>query len=223
MWALWKGNSAGVMLYASYSAIQFTLLDLLSSNACPLPVVSSFVNGGLAALVATGATYPLDLLRTRLAIMRRGHRVSEVFRDIVRHEDGLHGLFKGFGTTLCQVVPYMGCVFATHRLFASALRNQDTVPVDLTAGGLAGFCSKSLFMPVDVVRRRLQLYHAASDDYSIRKPSYIAAGSRRQLIVQMWHEEGLRAFFRGWTMAIIKSTPTTAISFAVYHFLLKRV
>ena len=73
MRALWKGNVPAEILYVCYGGIQFVSYrsisqaqQLLLKGRVP-PQVESFVAGASAGAVATTATYPLDLLRTRFA------------------------------------------------------------------------------------------------------------------------------------------------------------
>lgn len=58
--AFWKGNMAGIYLYAVYSAVQFELWERLRAQGVPL-----FFSGAIAATGATLVSYPFDLIRTR--------------------------------------------------------------------------------------------------------------------------------------------------------------
>lgn len=205
----WKGNTAGILLYASYNSVQFTVYDLLKRNF----EFGSFVNGGISALVATSITYPFDLLRTRMTISNTGNNIFGQVRGITRSQEGIGGLFKGYTLSIGQVVPYMGCIFAVHHLLSDYMN-------DFWAGASSGFICKTLFMPADVFRRRLQLFQARPEQFTL--PTAQLAYTQRSLnrvdlLKEMWRVEGFRAFFRGWSMAVIKSTPATAITFSVHR------
>lgn len=69
---LWKGNIPAELLYMTYGAAQFLAYREASVLISTLPykindTSKSFVAGAIAGGVATLATYPLDLLRTRFA------------------------------------------------------------------------------------------------------------------------------------------------------------
>lgn len=204
----WKGNSAGIVLYASYSAIQFSVYDFLSLSR---DYFGPFVNGGIASLTATSLTYPFDLIRTRMTISKNGNGIIKEIASITRVE-GNKGLFKGYLLTVGQVVPYMGCIFATHKMFSNHFS-------DFWSGAAAGFICKTIFMPSDVFRRRLQLFKTHPDQFCL-KSSQMAytqrSTDRIDLFKKMWRNEGPKSFFRGWSMAVIKSTPATAVTFSVH-------
>lgn len=62
--------------------------------------------GGLGGGVACAVAYPLDLVRTRLSAQMGGEaQYSGVWNALrtIAATDGLYGLYKGLGATLCQV------------------------------------------------------------------------------------------------------------------------
>lgn len=211
--AFWKGNTAGILLYAFYNSIQFSTLNYLNHQFSS----NSFINGGLAALTSTTITYPFDLLRTRMTISKGMTGIKKELENILKEPKGFKGLFKGYFLTIGQVFPYMGCIFATHKF----IKNQGGS--DLFAGASAGLVCKTIFMPIDVLRRRLQLFKSNPDQFCIDGNLYSASKSRIDLLKLMWKKEGLKVFFRGWSMAVMKSTPVTAITFSIHQFIRDRI
>lgn len=82
------------------------------------------IAGAGAGAAAVAVTYPLDLVRTRLACMsevqgkQQGARVwtwkgrltlQKVVGDVVRQE-GVLGLYRGIGPTLMGILPYAGMI-----------------------------------------------------------------------------------------------------------------
>jgi len=212
----WKGNTAGIGLYASYSAVQFATFNFINRQHCK----NSFINGSVSALLATSITYPLDLLRTRMTLSRGSSGgIFDHFIRVFRGSEGPAGLFKGYFLSVGQVVPYMGCVFGLHGYFVKKFQVSDFI-----AGVASGFISKSIFMPTDVFRRRLQLFQTNPDQFSLSKDAlkYTQRSKTKiDLFLMMWRKEGgLKAFYRGWSMAILKSAPVTGITFAVHAFIM---
>ncbi len=204
--SLWRGNTAGVMLYAAYNGCQFGIYSTLEKQG------SVFLKAAGAALVATALTYPFDVLRTRMALSRNQLGFLSSIKLII-HKEGLLSFYKGGSLTLAQVVPYMGSVFAVH----SRLKPFTN---DFLAGAVSGLVCKTAFMPIDVLRKRMQLLKLSPESFSV--PALSPAQNIWQLCQRMWAVEGgVRPFFRGWTMAVSKAAPTTGITFFVHNQLMK--
>lgn len=161
--AFWKGNTAGIWLYASFSGIQFWTFNQLKDKLNP------GIAGGASAMLATLITYPFDVLRTRMALQASHPEIYGSFNrtisHILRHE-GASGFYKGIGPTLGQVIPYMGLTFYLQNKTKWAMRSlggltrltdSKKAVIDFLAGAIAGATSKTIMMPVDVIRKRLQV------------------------------------------------------------------
>lgn len=109
----------------------------------------------------------------------------------------------------------MGLSFYTHGTCKRALSLYLAPSVtDLTSGAMAGLVSKSVMMPVDVVRKRMQIQGSNYKAYVVSElPVYKGI---RDCCVQIWLVEGTRGFFRGLSLALLKSVPATAVTFLVY-------
>lgn len=74
---LWKGNSATILRVIPYSATQFAAFRgyshlIMVDEYTPLTPWQRFLAGAGAGATATCLTYPLDFLRTRMAV-KEGH------------------------------------------------------------------------------------------------------------------------------------------------------
>lgn len=116
-------------------------------------------------------------------------------------------------------MPYMGLAFAS---FDWAKRRLDTLlPAprlsDMLAGAFSGFLSKLCLMPVDVIRKRLQIQGSPYRAYVLRDlPVY---GGLVDCVRSIWRVEGVRGYFSGLSLALLKSVPATMTTFVVYGFL----
>ena len=101
----------------------------------------NFLAGSLAGITSQGITYPLDLMRARMAVTQKTEykTLRQTFVRIYV-EEGILAYYRGFNATMLGVIPYAGCSFFTYDL----LRN-------LLAGEL--FLS-DLFYAVTVLTRR---------------------------------------------------------------------
>ncbi|KAK6933098.1 Mitochondrial substrate/solute carrier, partial [Dillenia turbinata] len=159
--AFWKGNFVTIVHRLPYSSISFYSYERYK-NLCQLilgieghegnrsaELFTRFTGGGLAGITAASATYPLDLVRTRLAAQRnvlyyRG--ISHALGTIVK-EEGVIGLYRGLGATLMGVGPNLAINFTVYETLRSSWlsrRPEDSaVLVSLGCGSLAGIASST--------------------------------------------------------------------------------
>ncbi|KAK6146880.1 hypothetical protein DH2020_017792 [Rehmannia glutinosa] len=164
--AFWKGNLVTIAHRLPYSAVNFYAYEQSGKNP-HADIFVHFVGGGLAGITSASATYPLDLVRTRLAAQRNAiyyQGIRHALRTICRDE-GFLGLYKGLGATLLGVGPCIAISFSVYESLRSSWHSQrpndSTVLVSLACGSLSGIASSTATFPLDLVRRRMQLEGAA--------------------------------------------------------------
>jgi hypothetical protein len=122
----------------------------------------------------------------------------------------------------------MGCSFAVFHTCKNWVR--DRYPdrlgalLDFGIGGLAGFCSKTLVLPLDVVKRRMQIAGLAAEHTVFEKNAFPTPESQGGWISaarSIYRREGLLAFWKGFWPTILKSIPGTAVTFSVHSWLLR--
>lgn len=196
-------------MYVSYSAIQFstyrtvTLALQTAFGERRLPAAAeSFIAGASAGALATTATYPLDLLRTRFAAQGPEKVYSSLrasIREIAANE-GSRGFFQGLGAGVAQIIPYMGIFFATYETLRLPLGNLE-LPFgsgDATAGIMASVIAKTGVFPLDLIRKRLQVQGPNRERYVHKNiPVYKGVLKTMQSIIK---NEGKRGLYRGLTV-----------------------
>ncbi|KAL7092588.1 hypothetical protein ACP275_12G172700 [Erythranthe tilingii] len=230
--AFWKGNLVTVVHRLPYSSVNFYAYEKYKSILKTVPgldghggnasadVFVHFVGGGLAGITAASATYPLDLIRTRLAAQRNAmyykgirHAVSTICKD-----EGFLGLYKGMGATLLGVGPSIAISFSVYESLRYNWQSQrpddSTVLVSLACGSLSGIASSTATFPLDLVRRRMQLEGAAG---RARVYDMGIFGTFRHII----RSEGLRGLYRGIMPEYYKVVPSVGIVFMTYETLKK--
>ena len=109
--AFFRGNGANCIKVAPEMAIKFTTYDYYKQMVCVDPereqMHERFMAGGLAGMTAQAWIYPLEIVKTRLAVAPRGmyKGVSHCMFRVARIE-GVRGLYRGLGASLCGIVPY---------------------------------------------------------------------------------------------------------------------
>ncbi|KAJ9216446.1 hypothetical protein DTO166G4_2034 [Paecilomyces variotii] len=228
---LWKGNIPAELLYVCYGGIQFTTyrtttqaLSKLDPHRLP-PSVESFISGAFAGGVATAATYPLDLLRTRFAAQGKERVYTSLWssvRDIARYEGPL-GFFRGCSAAVGQIVPYMGLFFTTYETLRPTMASfNDYLPFgsgDAAAGVVASVLAKTGVFPLDLVRKRLQVQGPTRSKYvHANIPEYRGVFKTIQLILRT---QGVRGLYRGLTVSLFKAAPASAVTMWTYEHALK--
>ncbi|QCE11802.1 solute carrier family 25 [Vigna unguiculata] len=227
--AFWKGNLVTIAHRLPYSAVNFyayerykNLLQIFMGENhrgnTSADLFVHFVGGGLSGITSATATYPLDLVRARLAAQRSSiyyRGISHAFSTICR-EEGFSGLYKGLGATLLGVGPNIAISFSVYeglRSFWQSQRPDDsTVMVSLACGSLSGVASSTATFPLDLVRRRMQLEGAGG---RARVYNTSLFGTFKHIV----RNEGLRGLYRGILPEYYKVVPSVGIVFMTYETL----
>lgn len=222
--AWWKGNTSASLLYVCYGGAQFVAYRSVNQALTHLsvrlhPSAESFVSGASAGAIATVATYPLDLLRTRFAAQGTERIYSGILasvRDVSRYE-GLRGFFRGCTASIVQIVPYMGLFFTSYEIFHQMIGGKK-LPFssgDALAGVMASVLAKTAVFPLDLMRKRLQVQGPTRSRYVHGNiPEYRGIfGS----LLKIYRREGYRGWYRGLTVSLVKNAPLSAITMYVYE------
>jgi solute carrier family 25 phosphate transporter 23/24/25/41 len=184
--------------------------------------------GFLGGTAASALTYPLDIIRTRLAASSAVSRTS--LRSTVENlisEGGARALFKGVGVTLvCQGTNIalnfamyetlqIHAIKAERRLLeslgysSSTQKQRGSFITSLACGACAGVTASTLIFPLDLVRRRQQVMHGDESGLSILRG--------------VLRKEGFRGMYQGLGPELLKVVPAVAINFYVYELVRQEI
>lgn len=159
--AFWKGNLVTIAHRLPYSSVSFYSFEryknLLQSmwgvqnqgENISTDLCIRLVSGGLAGITAASVTYPLDLVRTRLAAQTNVMYYRGIWHTLhtITKEEGAFGLYKGLGATLLGVGPNLAISFSvyetTRSLWQSYRPDDSTVLISLGCGSLSGIASST--------------------------------------------------------------------------------
>mmetsp|Transcript_26921 Transcript_26921/g.65444 ORF Transcript_26921/g.65444 Transcript_26921/m.65444 type:complete len:312 (-) Transcript_26921:89-1024(-) len=222
-----KGNGTNCVKVVPASAIRFLAFEnyklwLMAPGATSLPSQHKLLAGSAAGVTAVAATYPLDLLRTRLSL-GDARTLRATIANVLR-ADGPVGLYRGVGTAMVSTAPFSALNFTFYEIIKEAVArayarrvNSDRRPhVLLSAayGAASGALSMTTLYPLDVIKRSLMavgMTRAADKQY--RHGGDAARGILR--------DQGVRGFYRGILPSYLKVIPTVSLTFTSYE-LLKR-
>ncbi|XP_075681592.1 mitochondrial coenzyme A transporter SLC25A42 isoform X2 [Rhinoderma darwinii] len=229
--SLWRGNSATMVRVIPYAAIQFcaheqykiVLGSYYGFQGAVLTPIPRLLAGSLAGTTAAMLTYPLDLVRARMAVTPK-EMYSNIFQVFIRmsKEEGLKTLYRGFNPTILGVIPYAGISFFTYetlkKLHAEQSGRPQPYPFErLLFGACAGLLGQSASYPLDVVRRRMQTAGVTGHTYSS------ILGTMQEVVA----EEGfIRGLYKGLSMNWVKGPVAVGISFTTFdltQILLKKL
>nr|VDC62705.1 unnamed protein product [Brassica rapa] len=249
--AFWKGNLVTIAHRLPYSSVNFytyehykKFLYMVTGMENHRESISSnvfvhFVAGGLAGITAASATYPLDLVRTRLAAQTKVIYYTGIWNTLrtISTDEGILGLYKGLGTTLVGVGPSIAISFSAYeslRSYWMSNRPHDSpVVVSLACGSLSGIASSTVSQlldqtpcvsssdvknktaatfPLDLVRRRKQL-EGIGGRAVVYKTGLL--GTLKRIV----KTEGVRGLYRGILPEYYKVVPGVGICFMTYETL----
>ncbi|KAH7553753.1 hypothetical protein ACOSP7_029400 [Xanthoceras sorbifolium] len=228
--AFWRGNLVTIAHRLPYSSVNFYAYEryksLLQSalglenrkGSASSDLCVHFVGGGLAGITAASATYPLDLVRTRLAAQRQTIYYRGIWHSFhtICKEEGFLGLYKGLGATLLGVGPSIAISFSVYESLRSYWQSQrpndSTIMISLACGSLSGIASSTATFPLDLVRRRMQLEGAGG---RARVYNTGLFGTFGHII----KSEGMRGLYRGILPEYYKVVPSVGIVFMTYETL----
>lgn len=128
-------------------------------------------------------------------------------------ELGLFGMYKGAKACFLRDIPFSAIYFPAyaHTKVKLADENGYNHPLSLLfAGAIAGVPAASLVTPADVIKTRLQVVaRAGQTTYS----GVIDAAKK------IYREEGLRAFWKGATARVFRSSPQFGVTLLTYEVL----
>jgi solute carrier family 25 protein 16 len=155
---LFRGHSATILRIFPYAGIKFLAYEQIRHVMIPSKQYETsarrFVSGSMAGMVSVFFTYPLEVIRVRLAFETRQdsrHSLTSICRKIYNEHpkiigpggtavsikpfpfSGLANFFRGFTATMCGMIPYAGASFLAHDTASDVLRfprfaNATTIP-----------------------------------------------------------------------------------------------
>jgi len=178
-----------------------------------LGIFQRFQAGVLAGITAASLTYPLDLIRIRLATNRDPAvaRFISQGRSIVREGGTVFALYRGFIPTLTSLAPFIAVNFT---VFDTIKTNFMPEKVDseliralytLGFGATSAIIAQSVCYPLDTVRRRMQ----------VKGSQYTSMANAYATIIK---KEGFMGMYNGILPNTIKIVPNNALRWMFYTY-----
>ncbi|KAG7313169.1 hypothetical protein JYU34_000262, partial [Plutella xylostella] len=220
---LWRGNGINVIKIAPESAIKFAAYEQIKRLILgerqnqPLQLYERFIAGATAGGFSQTVIYPLEVLKTRLALRKTGqyNGILDATRKIYARE-GLRCFYKGYIPNILGIIPYAGIDLATYETLKkkyihrySTQNEQPGMLLLLACGSVSCTLGQVCSYPLALVRTRLQAQENAAK---------VAEGTMQGVLKDIVQREGFRGLYRGITPNFIKVIPAVSISYVVYEY-----
>ncbi|XVF76813.1 hypothetical protein PTKIN_Ptkin13bG0297200 [Pterospermum kingtungense] len=204
----WKGNLPQVIRIVPYSAVQLfayeTYKKLFRGKDGELSVIARLAAGACAGMTSTFITYPLDVLRLRLAVEPGYRRMSEVALTMLR-EEGVASFYYGLVPSLIGIAPYIAVNFCIFDLVKRALpeKYRQKTQASLLTALLSAAAATLTCYPLDTVRRQMQM----------RGTPY---KSVLEAIPGIIERDGVIGLYRGFVPNALKNLPNSSIRLTTF-------
>lgn len=175
-----------------------------------------------AGVISRILCHPLDTCKARL--QNPGSEFTstlQVFRQTLQQE-GLGGLYRGLGTVVSIGTPAFMLYLATYEyakklcLSIPALQHDYQFVGHFSAGMAAETASCLIYVPVDVVKERLQVQRRLLNGREIPGSLPMYRGTWHALST-IARQEGLRGVYRGYGATLLSFGPFSAFYFVFYE------
>ncbi|KAM3848414.1 mitochondrial adenyl nucleotide antiporter SLC25A23-like [Vipera latastei] len=218
--SLWRGNGINVLKIAPESAIKFMAYEQIKRGIRgqqeSLRVQERFVAGSLAGATAQTIIYPMEVMKTRLALGKTGQYsgVADCARQILQKE-GIPAFYKGYLPNMLGIIPYAGIDLAVYETLKNTWLQKYSkntadpgVLVLLACGTVSSTCGQIASYPLALVRTRMQAQASIEG-----APQLTMLALFRNILSR----EGVLGLYRGIAPNFMKVIPAVSISYVVYE------
>jgi len=165
--------------------------------------------GAAATASAVSVMHPLDTIKVHMqrassSAAGASHSIGSSFRSIVGGA-GVGGLYRGVGVSVAGQGPAGAVKFAVYEGLTQAVGPRvpadAKVVADFACAAAAFVACSVVLLPAEVLKQRLQAGVYASVGEGVR---------------EVWRQEGVRGFYRGWTATCVRDVPYSMLEFGLY-------
>ncbi|CAN1142298.1 Probable envelope ADP,ATP carrier protein, chloroplastic [Linum perenne] len=211
----WKGNLPQVIRIIPYSAVQLFSYEfykkLFKGKDVELSVIGRLAAGACAGMTSTLVTYPLDVLRLRLAV-DTGHRTMIQIALTMMREEGAASFYYGLGPSLVSIAPYIAVNFCMFDLVKKSLPEkykQSAQSSVITAVVSAAVATITCY-PLDTVRRQMQMRGAPYKSFFHAFPGIV-------------ERDGFIGLYRGFLPNVLKNLPNSSIRLSTFDIVKRMI
>jgi solute carrier family 25 phosphate transporter 23/24/25/41 len=236
--SLWRGNGVNILKIAPESALKFMAYEqtkraIRGETPREMRVHERFVAGSFAGAFSQSVIYPMEVLKTRLALRRTGEfrGMTDAAVKIYQRE-GIRSFYRGYVPNLLGIIPYAGIELTVYetlksKFMRSSANGEPSVQVALICATTSSTCGQLCAYPLALIRTKLQAQavhinipstassasaNAAAAATASAYPATMSGVTRHILA-----HEGWTGLYRGILPNFMKVIPAVSISFVVYE------
>ncbi|TVU22574.1 hypothetical protein EJB05_32284, partial [Eragrostis curvula] len=204
----WKGNLPQVIRIIPYSAVQLFSYEvykkIFRTKDGELTVFGRLAAGACAGMTSTLVTYPLDVLRLRLAVQSGHSTMSQVALNMLR-EEGLSSFYRGLGPSLIAIAPYIAVNFCVFDLMKKSVpeKYKNRTETSLATALLSATFATLMCYPLDTVRRQMQMKGTPYNTIFDAVPGIV-------------ERDGVVGLYRGFVANALKNLPNSSIKLTAF-------
>jgi hypothetical protein len=172
---------------------------------------STILASGTAGVIGRVVCHPIDTIKSKIQGSDRVRGIRDACVGTWRKE-GVRGFYQGLGIVLLGTVPGTAMYLCAYEVVKNQLLQQrgwdNRFLVYLVSGLSAEIACCGIFLPVDVIKERLQVQNLRNDY------SYRGSFDAFKTIIR---EEGFLGLYKGYAATIYSFGPFSAIYFALYE------
>lgn len=197
--ALAANVSENALLFMSFGHISKLVGNVLATSENQYvkqnePLVRGAIAGSCAAVVASLALSPLEMIKIRVQVGHSGGTLG-VLKDIF-NKGGIREVFRGFGATILREVPGNLAFFGTYEQARASFAARPHIVASenaqiLISGGLGGMMFWVVSLPLDAIKTTQQAFD---------QPTSIAETTR-----SIYNKQGIQGFYRGFVPVVSRA------------------
>lgn len=173
--------------------------------------------GCLAGIFSDIITHPLSTVKTRIQVQGSGggshgalayRGVCHGFAQIVKSE-GPTALYRGLGIVLVGAAPAQGLYFAGYETVKSAVGDGSSTLGNFFAGVCAQLCGSLAWVPMDVIKERLQV------EGQVKMTTHYTGSFHA--FAQIVRNEGVIGLYRAFPIHQVTWAPFNGCYFMIYE------
>ncbi|VUZ54965.1 unnamed protein product [Hymenolepis diminuta] len=220
--SLWRGNGVNVLKNGPETALRFgfhgQFKEFFFPDAKELHPMQRLFVASLAGACSLTCTYPMEVMKTRMALRKTGDTNSLIdCVKILYKQGGFRSLYRGYFVSMLSYVPYAGLELSFFELFKRGYMEYfhgykpgDPMPHLATPAAIgiiicSSFIPMLIVYPANLMRTRFQASTAV-------KPPSIAS-----MFMGILRKDGPAGLYRGYLTSLTKTLPSVTISYLTFE------